>query len=336
MIVKDNLWSSHAHSIPPKKPESQDTKFTEPQSAGKRSATSPLDDGISHLGRLDLKKLWIGIAFALVLAACGGGDDGATTQPPAEDEAMADEAMTDEEMSDEAMSDEEMSDEAMSDEEMSDESMTDEEMSDESMTDEGHSPTSFTVTITNVSDTAELETPLAPGAFAVHSAMDTLFVAGELDRGQGLEALAEDGDPSVLVAALEAESTVSSAGAFAIPDGAEEAGPALPGSGYSFTFEATPGEYLSFATMFVQSNDWFFAPSSSGIALFDGADPISGEITDLVSLWDAGTEVDETPGEGANQAPRQAGPDTGDAQDAPIAAVDGFAGTITVSIAVSG
>ena len=107
----------------------------------------------------------------------------------------------------------------------------------------------------------------------------------------------------------------------AIPDGAEEAGPALPGSTYSFTFEATPGDYLSFATMFVQSNDWFLAPSSNGIALFDGAEPISGDITDMVSLWDAGTEVDETPGEGANQAPRQAGADTGDAQDAPIAAV---------------
>ena len=161
-----------------------------------------------------MKKLWIGIAFALVLAACGSGDEGATTQPPTEGEAMADEAMDDEAMSDEAMDDEAMSDEAMDDEAMDDEAMDDEAMDDEAMDDEGHSPTSFTVTITNVSDTAELATPLAPGAYAVHSAMDTLFAVGELDRGEGLEALAEDGDPSALVASLEAESTVSLAGAF--------------------------------------------------------------------------------------------------------------------------
>ena len=35
-------------------------------------------------------------------------------------------------------------------------------------------------------------------------------------------------------------------------------------------------------------------------------------MSDRVYLWDAGTEVDQTPGEGADQAPRQAGPNTGD------------------------
>ena len=84
--------------------------------------------------------------------------------------------------------------------------------------------------------------------------------------------------------------------------------------------------------MFVQSNDWFFAPSSSGISLFDGDAPVEGDITSLVGLWDAGTEADETPGEGPNQAPRQAGPNTGDTQGTAISAVDGYDGTITVTI----
>jgi hypothetical protein len=176
---------------------------------------------------------------------------------------------------------------------------------------------------------------LAPGVYAVHTAMDTLFAAGELDRDQGLEALAEDGDPGGLIDTLAGEPTVKEAAAFTVPEGAGEAGPALPGSSYSFTFEATPGDYLSFATMFVQSNDWYFAPEPSGINLFAGDAPLDGDITELVLLWDAGTEIDETPGEGPNQAPRQSGPDTGDVQEAPIAVVDGFSGSVVVIISAA-
>ena len=36
-------------------------------------------------------------------------------------------------------------------------------------------------------------------------------------------------------------------------------------------------------------------------------------MTDYIHLYDAGTEIDETPGSGPNQAPRQSGPDTGPA-----------------------
>lgn len=35
------------------------------------------------------------------------------------------------------------------------------------------------------------------------------------------------------------------------------------------------------------------------------------DITAKLKLWDAGTEVNEYPGAGNNQAPRQSGPDTG-------------------------
>ena len=104
------------------------------------------------------------------------------------------------------------------------------------------------------------------------------------------------------------------AATFAVPIGATDPGPALPGDAYEWVFEAAPGERLSFATMFVQSNDWFFAPGTDGIALFDDAgNPVTGDVTDQILVWDSGTEVDQEPGVGADQAPRQAGPDTGDA-----------------------
>ena len=266
------------------------------------------------------RRFSLALALAMIVAACGGSDAGETVagEPATE--------QVDDNMSEEAM-DDNMSEETM-DDNMSEETM-DDDMS------AGHMPTAFTVTIQNTSDTAALPTPLAPGVYAVHNAMDALFAADEVDKGQGLEALAEDGDPNELLATLTGQTTVKEAAAFAVPEGAAEAAPAPPGSSYTFTFEAAPGDYLSFATMFVQSNDWFFAPASSGINLFEEGAPLDGDITDLVFLWDAGTEIDETPGEGLNQAPRQSGPNTGDEQGAPIAGVDGFAGSVLVTISAA-
>ena len=129
----------------------------------------------------------------------------------------------------------------------------------------------------------------------------------EPDRGAGLEALAEDGNPAELAANLPRNS-----GVFTTPVGADGPGPLTPGNAYEFTFVARPGDRLSFATMYVQSNDLFLAPGDTGIALFtDDRQPISGDITDQIGLWDAGTEVNEQPGVGANQAPRQAAANTG-------------------------
>ena len=64
--------------------------------------------------------------------------------------------------------------------------------------------------------------------------------------------------------------------------------------------------------MFVQSNDLFYAPDGEGIALFNEAgEAFSGDITEQFLLWDAGTEENEQPGVGLNQAPRQSGPNVG-------------------------
>ena len=147
--------------------------------------------------------------------------------------------------------------------------------------------------------------PLAPGAFAVHgSDVSPIFSTNHADLGEGLENLAENGDPSTLAAALSSKTGVTATGAFNTPKGASGPGPLLPGNSYEFTFEAEDGEYLSFATMLVHSNDLFFSPSDMGIALFSGGIAPSGNITSSIMLYDAGTEVNELPGVGIHQPAR--------------------------------
>ncbi|UCC71927.1 MAG: spondin domain-containing protein [Gemmatimonadota bacterium] len=50
--------------------------------------------------------------------------------------------------------------------------------------------------------------------------------------------------------------------------------------------------------------------------------PISGDVTSQLMLWDAGTEVNQKPGIGLDQAPRQSGPDSGAAESATVRLVD--------------
>ena len=156
--------------------------------------------------------------------------------------------------------------------------------------------------------------PLSPGVWIVHQDAAPLFAAGESDRGDGLERIAEDGDPAALGAALANEN----AGVFDTAVGASAAGPIMPGQAFEVELTASPGDRLSFATMFAQSNDVFFAPTAEGIALFDGDEPVAGDVTDAVSLWDVGTEENQEPGVGNDQAPRQLAPDTGAADGLPV------------------
>ena len=191
----------------------------------------------------------------------------------------------------------------------------------------GREPTTFRVRIENASsegtlaspDGSQQAVPLSPGVYAVHTAIGPLFVPGVTDFGDGLEDIAEDGNPSPLTQSLAVQDGIVRSGAFDVPAGADSPGPIGPGEAYEFTVRANPGQHLSFATMFVQSNDLFFAPDESGVSLFDqtGA-PVDGSITDQILLWDAGTEANEEPGVGQNQAPRQSGPDTGPEENQPV------------------
>ena len=193
-------------------------------------------------------------------------------------------------------------------------------------------PMPFTVRIENVStdstlrpsDGSKQPVPMSPGVWVVHNSLRPLFTDGATDRGDGLEAIAEDGDPTMLASVLENQSGVFRSDLFNMPVGASGPGPLLPGNAYEFSFDAYPGSYLSFATMFVPSNDVFLAPGEGGIALFDSnGEPISGEVTDQVQLWDAGTETNEEPGVGPNQVQRQSGPNTGPADpDTTVRLVD--------------
>ena len=65
-----------------------------------------------------------------------------------------------------------------------------------------------------------------------------------------------------------------------------------------------------------------YAPDPAGVALFDGDDPVNGDLTGEFALWDAGTEQNREPGVGPDQAPRQDGPDTGPEEDAPVRHVE--------------
>jgi hypothetical protein len=170
----------------------------------------------------------------------------------------------------------------------------------------------FTVRIENISDkdgqTASNGTTwpfaLSPGLYVTHHSDLRLFKEGERAMANGLEEQAEDGNPARLskYVANELRHTNS---IFNTPVGTNAAAPILPGGAYQFTFTATPGARLTVITMFGQSNDWFYAPEK-GIELFTANGlPVSGDITSKFFLYDAGTEKDEEPGIGANQAPRQ-------------------------------
>ena len=110
-------------------------------------------------------------------------------------------------------------------------------------------PTPFRVLIENVSDANTIAgvgaVPLSPGAWAVHNAGDPFFTVGEVDRGEGLEAIAEDGSPGMLVGNLATLSGVISSDYFNTPIGATEPGPIFPGDGYEFTVYGVPGDYLN-------------------------------------------------------------------------------------------
>ncbi|MFL5401982.1 MAG: spondin domain-containing protein, partial [Gemmatimonadales bacterium] len=144
---------------------------------------------------------------------------------------------------------------------------------------------------------------------------------GKPDAGAGLEQLAETGNPSRLVKSLTGKTGIVPLGAEAKPVDASAEGPIPPGQRYEFEISARPGEKLSIAWMFGQSNDLFYS-NDRPIALFNSAGkPVTGEMTTQLSLWDAGTEANEEPGLGPNQGPRQATPDAGVAERQGIAHV---------------
>ncbi|HEX2671122.1 MAG TPA: spondin domain-containing protein, partial [Polyangiaceae bacterium] len=181
-----------------------------------------------------------------------------------------------------------------------------------------------------VTANAGITYPASPGVWVVHRAgSKPLFNTGSADFGKGLEAIAEDGNPSSLGANLSTLDGELAGAIFNTPIGASAPGAITPGKKYQFSFDASPGEALSFASMLAATNDVFFGPKATGIALFDtNGTPISGDISDQVSLWDTGSEGNEEPGIGPNTVTNQLAPNTGTAGEGKVqllsAVNDGF------------
>jgi hypothetical protein len=193
----------------------------------------------------------------------------------------------------------------------------------------------FTVKVENVSRrTLQLpngnttEIPLSSGVWVVHTGRNPILAPGEIEPGNGLKGLAEAGMAQAFAPNLRTANGVRAAAAFSEPlgqprrrmstnraegGGANVSRMLMAGQRFEFTFTARPGERLSLALMNSQSNDGVIANGADGIALFDDAGkPISGDITAKLSMWDAGTEVNEEPGAGRNQGLRQGASHAGD------------------------
>lgn len=165
---------------------------------------------------------------------------------------------------------------------------------------------------------------LSPGLFVVNHRDQWFFNEGG-KASKALEMQAEDGNPEQLSKRLLAKVGSLYMGIFNTPQGADKPGPILPGASYEFSFTGTEGMKLNLLAMFGQSNDLFYAPKSA-IDLFDkNGNPLNGDITDKLQLWDAGTEVNQAPGIGDEQGPRQKMPNTGKAENGVVRPVnDGF------------
>ncbi len=193
--------------------------------------------------------------------------------------------------------------------------------------------TTFTVRVENVSTASTLQTPgganasvavpLSPVVWSVHTGGNPIWILNE-KASAGLQGVAEDGEAAVLAAEVKPNSL--SSGVASTPVGAAAPGPLMPGDAYSFEITAKPGDLLAFATMFVQSNDLFYDFPGAGLNLFDAdSKAVSGDQTGQVVLFDAGTEVNEQPGVGLNQKPRQAADNQGPDENGVVVRVnDGF------------
>lgn len=182
---------------------------------------------------------------------------------------------------------------------------------------------SFKVRIENISNSEGLTTQggakypfaLSPGMFVVSKNKTNFFKVGEMAIN-GLEEQAEDGNPEVLAKNFAG----LNAGVFNMPVGADKPAPILPGGAYEFTFTAMEGMKLNLIAMYGQSNDLFYAPEKA-FDLFDNGKPLTGDITGKLMLWDAGTEVNQAPGIGDEQAPRQKMANTGTTENGMVGMV---------------
>jgi hypothetical protein len=193
-------------------------------------------------------------------------------------------------------------------------------------------PAEVTLTVRNISapgdriasDGTHWDVMLSPGVWAVHDESFAVVPPGTSVSGTPTEALAEDGNLSPLLTALQGEPRVIATGIVGEddPDVSYSTDPIAPGREVTITFEIEDPGPLWIGFMFAQSNDVMLASNPEGIAL-DLADDAVHDVTERMGLWDAGTEVNEEPGIGPTQAPRQGASGGGEDEAGLVTLVDG-------------
>lgn len=193
--------------------------------------------------------------------------------------------------------------------------------------DSGWTSGDLLVALDNISTAGALSTSagpvdivIAPGLLIVHEPSWALFHAGDAVAGTPLESLAEDGDPTALATLLADTSGVSTVVVLAAQDEATYENAAMgPGGHASQLIAMRSDERLSYVAMFGQSNDVIIATPPGGVSVLRP----DGSVAPVpLSLFDAGTERNEEPGVGENQAPRQSAPNTGESVERTVARID--------------
>jgi hypothetical protein len=189
-------------------------------------------------------------------------------------------------------------------------------------------PISLLVTIENIAQPGTLVSSatdetrdilISPGIWAVHARGVELFSAGA-PASPGLKTLAEEGNGQSLTLELTAREDIESFGGFPASDGATySSDPIEPGDVVTFEVSASTDEHLSFAAMFIHSNDILVATPAVGLELELGPDEVV-DVSTRLELWDAGTELNEEPGFGEHQPMQGPG---GTPEDGVVHRVDG-------------
>src|SRR5690606_7044946 len=142
--------------------------------------------------------------------------------------------------------------------------------------------------------------PLSGVVWAVHGGEVGLYGVGS-QVSAGLEQLIENGRPQLLIEQLALADEFRQVGLAPADGSVIESRKTV-----EFRFRAAPGDHLSFVSGYLAANDKFIAATELGVALFDDqGEPRTGNLDWALGLFDAGTEVDEPPGLGANQFERQ-------------------------------
>jgi hypothetical protein len=170
-------------------------------------------------------------------------------------------------------------------------------------------------------DVQGVSSELSSVVWALHGGELELYRVGQR-ASASLEMLAEDGFALELVRELSLDPTLVEYG-LAGPESSWSFG---PGEQVELRVRARPGDYLSFAMADLAGNDSFVGAGERGIPMFVDGQPNLGDHVEALQLLDAGTELDEAPGRGPNQAPYQPGLGGGMSEDGFVHELDSSRG----------